>query len=551
MTNKSGFSSMHAFITFFLFFASYTLNAQNTAFDKIWNEKWQDFGDPASFADDLVVLKDGTKAWGKLESIPDIEYPFAVIPFEKSELAAIEFLEGSQPKCRYLTRRGERYSGKIEDKALKFLKKGEKITLVSNFLYEYEKKRSMYFPVELQLSSIDLIFIKPARKKPAFKHKNYLSIELNNGDRFPFYEHSYETRLLSGQKQFSVLTQNIVEIKYINGGIQGYVQKEGLDAELPFSLLVDKNFSLRLAKNNQLLQIPWSEIHKILADKGQMDFANVHEDQKPAKMVYVAEGRFYFGRTRAPSKDLSTLPIFRKENSVIKHWNGAQMLLKNQIQPLSVNGPGVLIHVPAFYIDKYEVSNKDYAKFVHQTGHRPPPHWTGGKIPRGRENYPVVNVSYHDAKAYAAWTGKRLPNEIEWERAAKIATSFDYSYGPYYEPSKANIDSHSTLPVGSFAKEAFDQLHYPKALLPQALDLNGNVQEWTKSHFIAFLHDHLKETDVSWLVEKKHHTKMRVVRGGSYKSSAETAQNSFRSPMHEDDFNEHTGFRCVKDFSTQ
>lgn len=538
---------MRLFIVLIVVLNINLLQAQYDALEKLWNKDWEAYGDPEGFGDDLVILKDGTKVWGKLESIPDIHYSFASIGFEKAELAVIEFLEDKTASCRYLSRRGERYSGSIEDKPLKFLKKGEKITLVSNILFEYEKKRSKYFPVELQLSSIDLIFLKPARKKPELKHKNFLSIELINGDRFPFHEHSYETRLQTGKKQFSILTRNIVEIECKHGGLQGYIKKEGLDEKLSFSLLLDKSFSLRLAKNNQLLQIPWHEIHKIQADQGLMDFSKVHQQQGPSEMVFVAKGRFYFGKTQAATKDLRSFPVFRKESSVVNRWNVAQILNIYE-QSSSVQGPGILLEMPAFYIDKCEVKNLEYAKFIAKTGHRAPPHWPEGQIPIGKEHHPVVNISYHDAKAFATWTGKRLPNEIEWERAAKIATSFDYSYGPYYDRSKANTEGVSTMPVGSFANAAFDQLQYPQALLPRALDLNGNVQEWTSSHFIPFLHEQLKERKISWLLETKQRTKMRVVRGGSYKSSAHTAQNSFRSQMHEDDFNEHTGFRCVKDF---
>ncbi|MCD6506586.1 SUMF1/EgtB/PvdO family nonheme iron enzyme [Candidatus Poribacteria bacterium] len=69
-------------------------------------------------------------------------------------------------------------------------------------------------------------------------------------------------------------------------------------------------------------------------------------------------------------------------------------------------------------MDEYEVTNSQYQRFVDETGYPPPPHWKDGRYPVGQGDFPVVNVSYEDAKAYALWAGKRLPTAAEWERAA-------------------------------------------------------------------------------------------------------------------------------------
>lgn len=83
------------------------------------------------------------------------------------------------------------------------------------------------------------------------------------------------------------------------------------------------------------------------------------------------------------------------------------------------------IYVHSFFIDKHPVTNKEFKKFLNKTNYKPTDttnflkHWINGKIPEGWDNYPVVYVSYEDAKAYAKWAKERLPTEIEWQYAAQ------------------------------------------------------------------------------------------------------------------------------------
>ena len=67
-------------------------------------------------------------------------------------------------------------------------------------------------------------------------------------------------------------------------------------------------------------------------------------------------------------------------------------------------------------MDKYEVTNAQYHKFMQTTGHSKPEFWNDSK--HNQHNQPVVRVSWHDATAYAKWAGKRLPAEKEWEWAS-------------------------------------------------------------------------------------------------------------------------------------
>jgi len=82
------------------------------------------------------------------------------------------------------------------------------------------------------------------------------------------------------------------------------------------------------------------------------------------------------------------------------------------------------VSVQSLYVDKFPVTNEQFREFLDASGFKPVDtsnflkHWVGGNIPKGQERFPVVYVSYEDAKAYAAWAGKRLPTELEWQYAS-------------------------------------------------------------------------------------------------------------------------------------
>src|SRR5262249_17227767 len=98
-------------------------------------------------------------------------------------------------------------------------------------------------------------------------------------------------------------------------------------------------------------------------------------------------------------------------------------------QALDKEKPLHHVVVRAFYIDKYEVTNREFKDFCDATGYPIPHYWKSQELPKDLPKHPVVYVKWQDAMAYAKWVGKRLPTEAEWERAAKGPNSFRYSYG--------------------------------------------------------------------------------------------------------------------------
>ncbi|MEO8598054.1 MAG: bifunctional serine/threonine-protein kinase/formylglycine-generating enzyme family protein [Candidatus Solibacter sp.] len=119
--------------------------------------------------------------------------------------------------------------------------------------------------------------------------------------------------------------------------------------------------------------------------------------------------------------------------------------------------------LPAFYIDKTEVSNGDYAKFAAETKHVLPPDFDSAK-----PDLPVVNVTISDARAYAIWAGKRLPKGREWEKAARGPNGFLYPWGDEPNTERANVGSGRLLPVTALPAGASKC---------GALNMSGNVWE--------------------------------------------------------------------------
>jgi len=101
--------------------------------------------------------------------------------------------------------------------------------------------------------------------------------------------------------------------------------------------------------------------------------------------------------------------------------------------------------LPAFYVDRTEVSNGSYLKFCNATGHAVPQGFVAN-----RPELPVVNVTIDDARQFAAWAGKRVPTVEEWEKAARGSDGRIYPWGDQAAASRANVETKSLVAVDSF-----------------------------------------------------------------------------------------------------
>ena len=188
--------------------------------------------------------------------------------------------------------------------------------------------------------------------------------------------------------------------------------------------------------------------------------------------------------------------------------------------------------VNGFNIDIHPVTAGDYAAFVEATGQRAPRTWQDGQIPAGKENHPVVWVSWNDAVAYCAWADKRLPTEAEWEKAARGTDGRAYPWGDTFDGGQCNSREGNlgdTSPVGQYADGAS-----PYGVQDQA----GNVWEWTGDWYDA-------HRGSVYQVERFGET-YHVMRGGSWFDGADAVRSTSRNSGKPDFYFSTIGFRFAK-----
>ncbi|QPJ66732.1 MAG: SUMF1/EgtB/PvdO family nonheme iron enzyme [Candidatus Nitrohelix vancouverensis] len=145
--------------------------------------------------------------------------------------------------------------------------------------------------------------------------------------------------------------------------------------------------------------------------------------------------------------------------------------------------PEQTIFLKSFYIDRYEVTNQRFKRFVDDVySEIPPQGWNGVDFPEGTAEHPVTGVNWYDASNFCQWAGKELPTEKQWAKAARGKSGREYPWGDTFNPDYANLPDRAgskkkVQAVGSF----------PKGATPLGIhDLVGNVWEWTADDYAAY-----------------------------------------------------------------
>ncbi|MES1981565.1 MAG: formylglycine-generating enzyme family protein [Pseudomonadota bacterium] len=248
--------------------------------------------------------------------------------------------------------------------------------------------------------------------------------------------------------------------------------------------------------------------------------------------------------------DLLSNEMWKELNTVIKIPEGPFLMGTDYQRADDQDRPQHKVVLPEYYIDKYPVTNAQYAKFVVATGYRSPLHWKNGKIPQGELLRPVTMVAWDDAAAYAKWARKRLPTEAEWEKAGRGTDGRRWPWGNKMEPERLNTYYN----VGSTT----DVTKYPNGASPYGvMDMSGNVNEWTADDFVPYpgtdAPADLFQGKIVRPRNKKEFDivptrgKYKVLRGGSWKG------DPFSTSLYHRHFafyyfaSNFYGFRCVSD----
>lgn len=257
---------------------------------------------------------------------------------------------------------------------------------------------------------------------------------------------------------------------------------------------------------------------------GLLFYSGIIGDDKSDRSVSVMVAR--------PIPTLDNLPqswVSPKDNAPMilipagAYYSGPVPAAGKAARPLAVE-------LPAFYIDRYEVTNRQFKKFVEATGYKAQGNWKEAATD-DRLDHPVIRVSFYDCEAYAHWAGKRLPTANEWEKAARGGDLRLYPWGgtepDYTKFNCVESGLSNTSPVGSF----------PKGASPYGVeDMAGNVWEWVDTWFIPYgaTEDYTPLT--------------KVIKGGSRSDSAvDCMLIQEHGVLPEQGRLANSGFRCVFD----
>ena len=210
-------------------------------------------------------------------------------------------------------------------------------------------------------------------------------------------------------------------------------------------------------------------------------------------------------------------------------------------------GPEQNIFLKAFYIDRYEVTNRRYKVYIDDLNAISPKHWENNNFADGQSEFPVVNVTWYDASNFCQWAKKKLPSEKQWEKAARGEIGDEYPWGENFNQSYANLSikagsKRPLTPVGS----------YPKSATALGVhDLVGNVWEWVASDYSPY--------KGSTYDSKYYSGELKVLRGQSAKNIGHFpgptylsalkmfSRSAYRESSYPDQPELDVGFRCASE----
>ncbi len=218
-----------------------------------------------------------------------------------------------------------------------------------------------------------------------------------------------------------------------------------------------------------------------------------------------------------------------------------EFLMGKDIQNGLGFSPAHKVKIDSFYLDAFEVTNREYLQFCLETGHTLPEFWNTDIFKSGENfpDYPVIGVNWFDAQKYAEWAGKRLPTEAEWEYAARGGLiDMDFPNGNEWTKERAKQEGKGWKnliePVGKYDPNGYG-----------LYDMSGNVWEWvndrhSETYYAVSEYDNPKGPESGT---------NRVIRSGSWHSGKMCKKVYYRKGLISNWSDFAVGFRCAKGVS--
>ncbi len=348
-----------------------------------------------------------------------------------------------------------------------------------------------------------------------------------------------------------------VAVKTNIAGVQVWIDDKSVGETEPGKTLIVTNVSIgtHVAKGLKTGYREWVREIEVMAqtttnvsmDMEPLVLSRGVQESKKEEMVLVPAGEFWMGSTK---EEVKRIVEKCKESGITEE------VCNNWFQ---AETPRHRVTMSGFYLDRFEVTNALFGRFVEaqayrtlaeregwglvsqQKGGSPQEDKVRGaswRMPTGsgsaaESTHPVVQVTWWDAQAYCEWIGKRLPTEAEWEKAARGPDGRKYPWGETWDPGKANGAQivNTTTPVGD----------YRGGISPYGVhDLAGNVWEWVSSFYRPYPY---LATDGR---EELNNLAKRVFRGGSWGSHPEFLRSATRMQQDPRLRDSTVGFRCAR-----
>lgn len=379
-------------------------------------------------------------------------------------------------------------------------------------------------------------------KSERYKTMRQVAVDLESGEQVLFQKHDKPTRIVEPKPkiEFSRYRKAIFIAILIMGTVIAII----LSARFA-NRISNPTSQLPIVSTTQLQTVPPPQtvtdtpVQLAVTPTPELSIGSIMTSEKDGMiLVFVPAGEFTMGSKSGDEKPIHTvdlnafwidkIEVTNQMFSLFISETSYQTDAEKLTPPFISRGFSFGVTQGAFQ-SGYGVESVEGANWQHPTGQN--------SDIFGKENFPVINISWNDAKAYCEWAGRRLPTEAEWEKAARGTDGRNYPWG--------NDEPNSNLAnFGHNIGETTITGAYPSSASPYGLyDMAGNVEEWVNDWYQSDYYSTIEDLAVNPQGPSSGNDK--VIRGGSWISNSPYISVSQRSELKPTSSSNYIGFRCA------